>query len=220
MQEVCFMLPPLLSLLLDCAKKTDQSVVSISLGALVHLIEVGGHQFSESDWDTLLKSIRDASYTTQPLELLNALGFENPKNHAVLARDSEINKGVSPSPKSVDNIQVDDHQFDVRDNGKTSPLASPSIVSDGTIKNLNASVVEDHNQEMGFQTNLDGSEGLPSPSGRAQKAAEVGLHRSQTIGQRIMGNMMDNLFLRSLTSKSKSRVSDASAPPSPPKVLF
>lgn len=52
------MLPPLLGLLLDCAKKTDQTVVSISLGALVHLIEVGGHQFSESDWDTLLKSIR------------------------------------------------------------------------------------------------------------------------------------------------------------------
>lgn len=57
-QEVCFMLPPLLSLLLDCAKRPDQSVVSISLGALVHLIEVGGHQFSDSDWDTLLKSIR------------------------------------------------------------------------------------------------------------------------------------------------------------------
>jgi len=52
------MLPPLLSLLLDCAKKTDQSVVSIALGALVHLIEVGGHQFSDDDWDTLLKSIR------------------------------------------------------------------------------------------------------------------------------------------------------------------
>lgn len=56
------MLPPLLGLLLDCAKKTDQAVVSISLGALVHLIEVGGHQFSESDWDTLLKSIRFISY--------------------------------------------------------------------------------------------------------------------------------------------------------------
>ena len=52
------MLPSLLGLLLDCAKKTDQAVVSISLGALVHLIEVGGHQFSDSDWDTLLKSIR------------------------------------------------------------------------------------------------------------------------------------------------------------------
>lgn len=55
------MLPPLLGLLLDCAKKTDQAVVSLSLGALVHLIEVGGHQFSESDWDTLLKSIRCVS---------------------------------------------------------------------------------------------------------------------------------------------------------------
>lgn len=52
------MLPPLLSLLLDCAKKTDQTVVSIALGALVHLIEVGGHQFNDNDWDTLLKSIR------------------------------------------------------------------------------------------------------------------------------------------------------------------
>lgn len=52
------MLPPLLGLLLDCAKKTDQTVVSISLGALAHLIEVGGHQFSATDWDTLLKSIR------------------------------------------------------------------------------------------------------------------------------------------------------------------
>lgn len=52
------MLPPLLGLLLDCAKKSDQSVVSMSLGALVHLIEVGGYQFSDHDWDTLLKSIR------------------------------------------------------------------------------------------------------------------------------------------------------------------
>lgn len=64
-QEVCFMLPPLLSLLLDCAKKSDQTVVSISLGALVHLIEVGGHQFSEGDWDMLLKSIRSPSYITE-----------------------------------------------------------------------------------------------------------------------------------------------------------
>lgn len=59
------MLPPLLSLLLDCAKKSDQTVVSISLGALVHLIEVGGHQFSEGDWDMLLKSIRSPSFITK-----------------------------------------------------------------------------------------------------------------------------------------------------------
>ncbi|EEF46181.1 guanine nucleotide-exchange, putative [Ricinus communis] len=184
-KEVCFMLPPLLSLLLDCAKKTDQTVVSISLGALVHLIEVGGHQFSESDWDTLLKSIRDASYTTQPLELLNALSIENLKSPLVLATDSEIGTGDV----------ADNHIFDGGDH---------------------ASVVQDHSQELGSQSNLDGPEGLPSPSGKAHKPAD--LQRSQTIGQKIMGNMMDNLFLRSLTSKSKARASDASVPSSPIKV--
>ncbi|KAK9274482.1 hypothetical protein L1049_021730 [Liquidambar formosana] len=210
-KEVCFMLPPLLSLLLDCAKKTDQSVVSISLGALVHLIEVGGHQFSESDWDTLLKSIRDASYTTQPLELLNALGFENPKNQLVLTKDAEVNTIDNLSLKSVYNLQVDSYHPDATDNGKISPLGSPIVGADGTVRYPNTAVMMDQNQEMGLQINLDGSEGLPSPSGRAQKPTEAGdLQRSQTIGQRIMGNMMDNLFLRSLTSKSKNRASDAS----------
>ncbi|KAJ0090390.1 hypothetical protein Patl1_13715 [Pistacia atlantica] len=253
-KEVCFMLPPLLSLLLDCAKKPDQSVVSISLGALVHLIEVGGHQFSESDWDTLLKSIRDASYTTQPLELLNALGFENTKNLVVIG-DSEVNAG-----------EVDSH-----------PLASPSIGDDGIARTPNASVSLDHNQALGLH--LDGSEGLhsnyfsemqfnhavahkvssfptlwmnrltslhwsrnspkqtlkccvqgptlsvkifvlvgvPSPSGRAQKSFEAEfLQQNQSIGQKIMGNMMDNRFLRSFTSR-KTPVPDASVPSSPHK---
>jgi guanine nucleotide-exchange factor len=85
------MLPPLLGLLLECAKKTDQTVVSIALGALVHLIEVGGHQFSDGDWETLLKSIRDASYTTQPLELLNSLGFQKTNNQQLLSKESETN---------------------------------------------------------------------------------------------------------------------------------
>ncbi|RWW23220.1 hypothetical protein GW17_00012537 [Ensete ventricosum] len=117
LQEVCFMLPPLLDFLLDCAKKTDQSVVCISLGALVHLVEVGGHQFGDSDWDTLLKSIRYASFS-----------------------------------------------FSV---------------------------------------------GFPSPSDSKQKpAVAASVQRSQTFGQRIMGNMMDNLFLRSFTSKSKNDTDD------------
>ncbi|XP_065849956.1 brefeldin A-inhibited guanine nucleotide-exchange protein 5 isoform X1 [Euphorbia lathyris] len=179
-KEVSFMLPPLLGLLLDCAKKTDQTVVSISLGALVHLIEVGGHQFSESDWDTLLKSIRDASYTTQPLELLNALTFENPKTTAVPVTDSEV-------------MTVD--------------------VGDNNLSDV------DHRQELGSQSNLDGSEGLPSPSGKTDKPVEAaGLQRSQTLGQKLMGNMMDNLFMRTFTSKSKARASDVSVPSSPVKV--
>ncbi|KAH9804918.1 Brefeldin A-inhibited guanine nucleotide-exchange protein 5 [Citrus sinensis] len=198
-KEVCFMLPPLLSLLLDCAKKPDQSVVSISLGALVHLIEVGGHQFSESDWDTLLKSIRDASYTTQPLELLN----ENLKNVTVVIRDSEVGAG-----------EADNNQFGVSDNGKVSTLSSPTIGADGTPRNLNTPFSLDHNQEAGLH--LDGSEGVPSPSGRAQKTTEA-FQRNQSIGQKIMGNMMDNRFLRSFTSKSKSQVPDASIPSSSPK---
>lgn len=62
--------------------------------------------------------------------------------------------------------------------------------------------------------------GLPSPSGRTPKAAdEGGLQRSQTFGQRIMGNMMENIFLRNLTSKSKNPISDASLPSSPVRVL-
>ncbi|WJX96402.1 Brefeldin A-inhibited guanine nucleotide-exchange protein 5 [Trifolium repens] len=200
-KEVCFMLPPLLSLLLDCAKKTDQTVVSISLGALVHLIEVGGHQFSDSDWDMLLKSIRDASYTTQPLELLNALSFENVRNHGGIVRDSEANAGDSVTIKSIDNEAVGDHQLDASSNGRLSPLAS---------SNANADGVEDSVS----QTNGDQSE-VPSPSGRTPKAADGGgLQRSQTLGQRIM----DNIFLRNLTSKSKSPVSDASQPSSPVRV--
>lgn len=61
-------------------------------------------------------------------------------------------------------------------------------------------------------------EGIPSPSGSTLKTVDGGLQRSQTIGQRIMGNMMDNLFLRNLTSKSKSHASDASVPSSPVQV--
>lgn len=204
-KEVCFMLPPLLGLLLDCAKKTDQTVVSISLGALVHLIEVGGHQFSESDWDTLLKSIRDASYTTQPLELLNALSFENLRNQGSIIGDSEGNAGDSGTMRSIDNEVSDDRQLDVNSNGKLSPLAS---------SNTNADGVEDSVSQI----NVDQYEGLPSPSGRTPRAADgVGLQRSQTLGQRIMGNMMENIFLRNIT-KSKSRISDASQPSSPVKV--
>ncbi|KAG4190196.1 hypothetical protein ERO13_A07G018300v2 [Gossypium hirsutum] len=196
-KEVCFMLPPLLSLLLDCAKKSDQTVVSISLGALVHLIEVGGHQFSESDWDMLLKSIRDASYTTQPLELLNALGLENPMNPSIL-RDLKVH--------------TDGYQFRSTDNGNISPLASPS----SSKRNTNASVSQDHSQDSAaLQPIPDGSEGVPSPSGRAQKSAEAGsLQRSQTIGQRIM----DNIFLRGFTSKPKSPTSETPVPSSPLKL--
>lgn len=97
--------------------------------------------------------IRDASYTTQPLELLNALGFENLKNNGVLIRDSEIDVGYSRSPKSVDYEGVDNHQFDSSSDGKVPALASPGSSAP------NAATSIDHNQESGQQMNLDVSEG-------------------------------------------------------------
>ncbi|KAL8262543.1 hypothetical protein R6Q59_023892 [Mikania micrantha] len=160
-KEVCFMLSPLLNLLVDCAKKTDQSVVSISLGALVHLIEVGGHQFVVPDWDTLLKSIRHASYTTQPLELLNYLNLESTKNQSVTS---------SGFKEQEDN--------------------SPSVMSPG---------------DQTPYENADKSLHRPS------------LQRSQTIGQRLMGNMRDNVLVRSFSLKPKNLTSDAIILASPSK---
>lgn len=206
-KEVCFMLPPLLGLLLDCAKKSDQSVVAISLGALVHLIEVGGHQFSETDWDTLLKSISDASYTTQPLELLNALGFEN----------SDLKISHKFYPKSFDNGQAAPYT-DGNDLNPVSPGRSGSIGNDSFIENYSSSPLSDHTNRSGLQSSVDVSEGVPSPSSRAQRPTEArSLQQSQSIGQRIMGNMMDSIFLRNLTSKSRIVPSDDQPPSYPSK---
>ncbi|KAF3320985.1 brefeldin A-inhibited guanine nucleotide-exchange protein 5 isoform X2 [Carex littledalei] len=107
-EEVSFMLPPLLGLLLDCAKKTDQTVVSIALGALAHLIEVGGNRFSDADWDTLLKSIRDATYTTQPLELLNSIRFdkESESGVAASANNSDVETNTQSQAPDESNVQA------------------------------------------------------------------------------------------------------------------
>lgn len=205
-KEVCFMLPPLLSLLLDCAKRPDQSVVSISLGALVHLIEVGGHQFSDSDWDTLLKSIRDASYTTQPLELLNDLDLENSRRSSLLTKNLEFNSSDQPSGISRDSGLLDANLHTSIDNGHAAnDVAAESPTAAGMVN---------HNQGAGRPTELEGSEGTPSPSGQAQKPVDAGgLQRNQTLGQKIM----DNLFARSFTSKSKGHTADVSVPSSPSK---
>lgn len=78
-------------------------------------------------------AIRDALYTTQPLELLNALGFENLKNDRTL--NVEVNTGDGASLMPVDYDGGDNRQFDAND------------------RNPNALV------ESGAQMNLDGSEG-------------------------------------------------------------
>lgn len=50
-------------------------------------------------------------------------------------------------------------------------------------------------------------------------AANAAYQQSQSFGQRFMGNMMDNLLLRSFTSRSKSRGEETLIPSSPMKVF-
>lgn len=64
------------------------------------------------------------------------------------------------------------------------------------------------------------SVGTPSPSGRTRPTDGGSLQRTQTLGQKIMGNMMDNMFMRSFTSRPKIQTPDASQPSSPSKVGF
>lgn len=170
------MLPPLLGLLLDCAKKTDQNVVSISLGALVHLIEVGGHQFSDNDWDTLLRSIRyylevskiyiwlyseacthnypstrDAAYTTQPLELLNSLGFENSKHQNLVKMGSDTIRADTSS------FQVDHY-----DSNGGQRLSNEQTFDSGTSGKDPSTVNSvDNHKDIKLQNNLEEAEGMP-----------------------------------------------------------
>ncbi|KAK7861464.1 brefeldin a-inhibited guanine nucleotide-exchange protein 5 [Quercus suber] len=80
---------------------------------------------------------RDASYTTQPLELLNDLGFDSAFNY------DEV-----------------DGQFEIRDNGKVSPFPFSNTGPDGTAGNPNSAVPMDHSRESGSQINLEGSVNL------------------------------------------------------------
>lgn len=88
----------------------------------------------------------DAAYTTQPLELLNTLSFENLRNYGGIDRNSEASAGDNFTVKSNDNEVVGGHLLDVSDNGKLSPRA---------YSNTNVDGVED----SVLQTNVDRSEG-------------------------------------------------------------
>ncbi|XP_047964493.1 brefeldin A-inhibited guanine nucleotide-exchange protein 5-like isoform X2 [Salvia hispanica] len=198
-KDVSFMLPQLLSLLLDCAKKPNQSVVSMALGALVHLIEVGGHQFTSEHWITLLRCLKDAVYTSQPRELLYELSFENGKYRKVLSGDLG---SCTPSGDILSN----NHD---------------AIHSNGAVGTANSDEnVLKQNQETMHAVDMEGSQGLPSPGARTTETGGGTLKHSQTFGQKIMGNMRDNLFMRSFTSTPKNFSFDAALASSPSKFPY
>lgn len=204
-KEVSFMLPSLLALLLDCAKKPDQAVASISCGALVHLIKVGGHQFNDKDWDTLLTSIRDASYTTQPLELLNTQGFDYTRK--------TMKGDRTPSTTATDGAGSDGDTYSY-ENGN-SFASTPQRISNGDgQRHQNLSGVEVWVPDGQGKSNLEDSEGMSSSSVDVRSPRE-NLSKNQTLGQKIMGNMMDTLLLKNLTFKQKGRAGDILVPTSP-----
>ncbi|XP_051120152.1 brefeldin A-inhibited guanine nucleotide-exchange protein 5-like isoform X2 [Andrographis paniculata] len=122
-KEVSFMLSPLLGLLLDCSKKSDKVVVSVSLTALAHLIEVVGHQFDDDDWNTLLKTIRDASYTNQPHELLTEMEFENKKKSDAASSKNSVDENVLHSDQTITHTEESE--------GTQSPSRTATRTADG-----------------------------------------------------------------------------------------
>ncbi|KAK1399576.1 hypothetical protein POM88_009439 [Heracleum sosnowskyi] len=71
-------------------------------------------------------------------------------------------------------------------------------------------------QDMDIRKNTD-AKGLPPPPKRSHKYADDNkpeLQRSQTFGQRIMGNMKESRLLRTFTSKSIVSVPDVPSSPS------
>eukprot|EP01018_Ginkgo_biloba_P026874 Gb_07642 [translate_table: standard] len=215
-KEVSFMLPSLLGLLLDCAKKQDQAVASISVGALVHLIEVGGHQFDNKDWDTLLISIRDASYTTQPVELLNTLSFDYTRKNMRLPNTPSMRGDQTPT-RTTDTVGSNGDRFSNLENGNTL-AGTPQSISNGDVQShQNLHSLEVWDQDGQVRSNLEESEGMSSSSVDT-RSPSGSIHRNQTLGQKIMGNMMDTLLLKNLTFKSKGRAGDVLIPTSPTQV--
>ncbi|KAG0581756.1 hypothetical protein KC19_3G006400 [Ceratodon purpureus] len=104
-KEVSFLLPDLLSLLLNCATQPDQTLASMSMRALIRLTEVGGDQFKGQDWTTLLEHIRDACYATQPKELLDPeTMLTSESNHS----SGYKNSGASTPSSKSDRISTDE----------------------------------------------------------------------------------------------------------------
>lgn len=196
-KEVSFMLPSLLSLLLDCATRQDQTVAHISINALTHLMQVGGHQFDKKDWATILDCLRDACYTTQPVELLSStsnanysLGYSR-KTSVYTLRD-----GQAPSERTLGQGVSDEEGLDNHEN---------SYLSDGThdrFANGNAA-----KQAKGLDPEMQEKQ---TSNEEDVKDSTGGFFRNQTLGR----TFMDTILMKNLTFKGKGQTADSPAPSS------
>jgi guanine nucleotide-exchange factor len=192
-KEVSFLLPALLGLLLDCATRPDQTLAAISMGALVRLAEVGGHQFNEKDWATLLDSIRDACYTTQPLELLNPesmLTFgsdfvQGPRKLSV--NTSPLREAQTPTRQS----EVHAEHPEIHDNGTVEGTPRSNGDTSKNNRRLSFDSLADDRLERLSIAESEGSEATASlASPRDNKVPNL------PTGKSFMSNVMDTLLMK------------------------
>ncbi|KAL3679071.1 hypothetical protein R1sor_022027 [Riccia sorocarpa] len=220
-KEVSFLLPALLGLLLDCATRPDQTLASISVGALVRLMEVGGHQFDDKDWTTLLDSIRDACYTTQPVELLNP---ENVLSFGLDYRSGSKKLGViptygftgeqTPSGTHSEAGMSDGENLENQENGQYHP-GTPSSTSNGDVNKFGRRE-DGEGQTVGHE----GTDAAPAPETPKEGRSVVGSFFGGQAGRKFMGNVMDTLMLKNLpTFKGKKGASVIPSLNSSPQIL-
>ncbi|KAL2613840.1 hypothetical protein R1flu_025532 [Riccia fluitans] len=220
-KEVSFLLPALLGLLLDCATRPDQTLASISVGALVRLMEVGGHQFDDKDWTTLLDSIRDACYTTQPVELLNP---ENVLSFGLDYRSGSKKLGViptygftgeqTPSGTHSEAGVSDGESIDNQENGQYH-AGTPSSTSNGDISKFSR-----REGGEGHALSPEGTDPTPAPETPKDGRSVVGSFFGGQAGRKFMGNVMDTLMLKNLpTFKGKKGASDIPSLNSSPQII-
>ncbi|KAG0608013.1 hypothetical protein M758_8G071400 [Ceratodon purpureus] len=191
-KEVSFLLPALLGLLLDCATRPDQTLAAISMGALVRLAEVGGHQFSDKDWTTLLDSIRDACYTTQPVELLNPESLLIFGSDLVSGPRKQSNM-TPPVTRPTEQSEADIESSEVLDNGAVEGTPG-SIINGGTStmnRQLSFDSVADDRLERLSVAGSEGSEAIASPK-----------ISNQPPGRSFMNSVMDTLLLKNTTFRT------------------
>ncbi|XP_024526680.1 brefeldin A-inhibited guanine nucleotide-exchange protein 5 isoform X3 [Selaginella moellendorffii] len=204
-KEVSFLLPSLLALLLDCVTRPDQALAGIAVGALVRLTEIGGHQFAEKDWATLLDSLRDACYTTQPVELLSpdGLGFDVRRSGSLTGQRTDNLPLGAPAEWDVES--QDSHQSgQVSGDSNGEPVKQSGRSSFDSRADGDPHETPSHAEAEGF-----------TPTPPASEEGKGGLFGGHTLGRRLVGNMVDAFLKKNLTFKGRSRSTDS---PSPPRV--
>ncbi|KAL6558216.1 hypothetical protein OROMI_018566 [Orobanche minor] len=97
-----------------------------------------------------------------------------------------------------------------------------AVYENGSIVGRDASVNGfplESNQETVRPMDMEGSEAHAAHHHNRTRPTDGGvLQRNQTLGQKIVGNLMDNIFTRSSTLKQKIHTPDASQPSSPSKL--